>query len=494
MRRLLILLTAVALLGALAGCGEKDEPETASTGDLTVMSFNVWYGGVSVDLGQIGAAIEAADADIVGVQEPEGDLRRIADAAGLPYIDESLHLISRFPLYEAERGGVKFAYAEVEPNRVVAIANVHLTCCPYGPDLIRDGKSAADVMAIERRLRLPEVKPYARVLSDLADEGVPVFMTGDMNSPSHLDWTQEAVDARDLPYPLEWPASKALADAGIRDSYREAHPDPVATPGLTWTARHARSRTSAPTRRPTGSTGCSTSGPSETVDSKVVGEEGGPDVEVGVTPWGSDHRAVASSFDVQPAAAPDLVDADPRVVNQGERVTLRYTLAGRGGGRQIGVLPGGPGASDRAIETVPVFDGTDHIAPMLGTGTLSPGAYRAALLDADGKVMAYSPFWVANPNARPSIATSKSTYAPGQPVGVSWRNAPGDKLDYVGVYEAGNPNLYDYVGYRYTGALPNGRFDLGKADLGKLKPGRYVANLMLDDGYTILASAPFSVR
>ena len=39
-------------------------------------------------------------------------------------------------------------------------------------------------------------------------------------------------------------------------------------------------------------------GPARDGDSsEVVGEEGGPDVEVGVSPWGSDHRAVVSSFD-----------------------------------------------------------------------------------------------------------------------------------------------------------------------------------------------------
>lgn len=54
-----------------------------------------------MDFHQIGTAIRRADADIVGVQEPEGDLRGIARSAGLPYVDDSLHLISRYPLYPA---------------------------------------------------------------------------------------------------------------------------------------------------------------------------------------------------------------------------------------------------------------------------------------------------------------------------------------------------------------------------------------------------------
>jgi hypothetical protein len=492
---LLATLVAIGLVGAGAGCGEEQEPGIAD-GDggpeLTVMTFNVWYGGVSVDLGQIGAAIDAADADIVGVQEPEGDLRRIAAAAGLPYVDETLHLISRYPLYASERGGIRFAYAEVEPNKVVAISNVHLTCCPYGPNLARNGKSAADVEAAERRLRLPEVKPYARALTGLADDGVPVFMTGDMNSPSYLDWTPAAVAARDLPFPVEWPASKALGDAGMRDSYREVHPDPAETPGLTWTAG-----TPPPNIRPDETTDridwVLSEGPVKTLDSKLVGEVGGSDVEIGVSPWGSDHRAVASTFSIEPAPAPDLVSAEPRVVTQGDRVTMPYALGGHGAGREVGVLPG-DGDGDRAIETVPVLDGSDHQAPMFGTGFLKPGRYRAGLIDDNGKILAESPFWVQSPNSKPRIETSTRNYAPGEPIGVRWSGGPGNKLDYIGVFKADDPNLYDYFGFAYIDARPEGSIEMTRKDTGKLEPGGYVANLMLDDGYTILATAPFTVR
>lgn len=490
MYRPLLAAIAVCLAGALGGCGEKQEPTSGDSdlnAGLTVMSFNVWYGGGSVDSGQIAAAIRAADADVVGIQEPEGNIERIAADAGMPYSAPSLHLISRYPIIPAERNGIPFGYVEVEPDRVVAVANAHLTCCPYGPNLVRNGKTAAEVEAVEARLRLPEVKPYGRALSSLADEGVPVFMTGDMNSPSHLDWTEEATTSRDLPYPLEWPASKALAEAGMRDSFREAHPDPATEPGLTWTPG-----TPPPDVREDETTDridwVLASGPAKTLDSKLVGEEGGPDVDVGVSPWGSDHRAVASTFDVDPAAAPDLVAASPRVVPRGERVTLRYALGGSGGGREVGVLKGG-----KPVETIPVYDGADHIAPMLGTEVLEPGRYEAGLIDSDGEVLARSPFWVAGPSGRPQVSTDGKAYAPGEEIEVSWEGAPGNKLDWIGVYPADDPSLYSYAGFVYTGARPSGRLELTRSDVGKLAPGRYRATLMLDDGYTILAEAPFRV-
>ena len=209
----------------------------ASAEPLTVMTFNVWYGGVQVEEERIGQAIRAAGADVVGLQEPEGNVRRIAEAAGLSYADETLHVISRYPIYAVERGGIRFGYVAVGPGRVVAVSNVHLPSSPYGPELVRDGKTPAQVLANERATRLGEIRPYLGPLSRQARAGVPTFLTGDFNTPSHLDWTPAAAAARpQVKYPLRWPVSVALEGAGFRDSYREAFPDPVARPGLTWTA------------------------------------------------------------------------------------------------------------------------------------------------------------------------------------------------------------------------------------------------------------------
>jgi endonuclease/exonuclease/phosphatase family metal-dependent hydrolase len=492
-RRCTALLVVCLAVGASACGGAPDPAVKAKPGsvELRVMSFNIWYGGVSVDFGQIAAAIRAADADIVGVQEPEGNLRRLADAAGLPYVDESLHLISRFPLFAVERGGVRFAYAEVARDRVVAVENMHLTCCPYGPNLVKAGKPAEDVIALERRVRLPEAEEYVDALAPLIDDDVPLFVTGDFNSPSHLDWTAEATEARDLPYPLEWPASKAFADAGFRDSYRDAHPDPAAEPGLTWTAGQP-----PPRMRPSETNDridwVLAAGPSVTLSSGVVGEQGGPDVEVGVSPWGSDHRAVVSSFAAEPAPAPYLVSAEPRVVEAGGRVTLRYTLAGGGPGRTVGIVAGRDPAG-KPEQTIPIYDASDHIAPMLGTAGLAPGRYSAVLLDGDGGVLASSEFWIAARDAQPAIETTRASFAPGEPVGVRWQDAPANKLDYVAIFKAADPSVYGYLGFLYTGARPEGTLEFTKADTGRLAPGRYVARLMLDDGYSVLAGAPFTV-
>ena len=69
-------------------------------------------------------------------------------------------MISRYPIYAVERGGVRFGYVAVGPGRVAAIGNVHLPSQPYGPELVRDGKSAAEVLKNERATRLGEIRPY----------------------------------------------------------------------------------------------------------------------------------------------------------------------------------------------------------------------------------------------------------------------------------------------------------------------------------------------
>ncbi len=100
----------------------------------------------------------------------------------------------------------------------------HLDCMPYGPyESAFDGLPADEVTAHEE-VRLGQIRDTLRRI----DATVPVVLVGDFNSPSHLD----RPDA-------EWPVTRAAEQAGLRDSYREAHPDPVRDPGHTWSPVHA---------------------------------------------------------------------------------------------------------------------------------------------------------------------------------------------------------------------------------------------------------------
>jgi endonuclease/exonuclease/phosphatase family metal-dependent hydrolase len=293
--RLLRCLCAFILAGFVALSQAQAEPVK-----LKVMVFNIWRSGVQLSLHQVVAAIRAADPDVVALQEPEGNSRRIADMLGWDYVDERVHLISRYPLYMGAEDDVNFSYVEVQRSRVVAISNLHLPSDAYGPELVRDGGKLADVLQGETDNRMYMLEPYAAALPKIAARGIPVIVGGDFNSPSHLDWTEATMKARPaVKYPVEWPESKLMADSGFVDSYRAVHADPVATPGLTWTPGYPH-----PFVRPQEthdridyiySIGA------KAVASDVVGEVGGPDVVVGIDPWPADHRALVTTFEVEPA-------------------------------------------------------------------------------------------------------------------------------------------------------------------------------------------------
>ncbi len=256
--------------------------------------------------------IRNSGADIVGLQEPERNVARMARLLGW-HASPAAHVISRFPIIE-------------QPNRVVAVSNVHLSSDPYGPDMMAAGDSMKEILAAERAFRVRDIRPNLKGLPPLVEQGIPVILTGDFNSPSHLDWTAEAAVARPdvIKYPVRWPVSAKLAKAGFVDSYREIHPDPVSMPAFTWT--------------PGGPEGTDYikdridwilhAGAVTTLDSKIVGEFGAPaeaSVEMAVrAPYPTDHRGVLSTLSVAPVAPPVFASTQPRPITSGDRITIAY--------------------------------------------------------------------------------------------------------------------------------------------------------------------------
>src|SRR5215510_1920898 len=404
MRILRSILTSLAVLLASAVTAAAADEAV----DLRIMTFNVWLGGEQVNIERVFDAIGAADADIVLLQEPEGQTRRFARALGYAYASERRHIISRYPLFDPPTSDADFAFAEVRSGRFVAVADIHLTSDPYGPYAVRDGKSADEVLKVEQDTRMPEIGPYITVLGPLAASGVPVFIGGDFNAPSHLDWTAAAVAARpQLRFPLEWPVSKALADAGFRDSYREMHPDPVANPGITWTSGYPVPHRDA-NEMIDRIDQIYALGNSTTVASQIVGETGGPDIDIGITPWPSDHHAVVATFKAVPGPAPAMVSLDRRAVTIGEPLAVRFHAADSADGRiedgHIAIVAAG-GAPDKPLMTMPTNDGTDRRSvAVFGSVLMKPGAYDAALLNSDGKELARAPCWMEAPSTPTTVS------------------------------------------------------------------------------------------
>jgi len=336
------------------------------------------------------------------------------------------------------------------------------------------------------------LEPYAAALPKIAAQGIPLIVGGDFNSPSHLDWTDAMVKARPaVKYPVEWPESKLMADSGFVDSYRVVHADPVATPGLTWTPGYPH-----PFVRPQEthdridyiySIGA------KAVASDVVGEVGGPDVAIGIDPWPADHRALVTTFEVEPAPTPDLITVEPRLVKPGEIFIVRVATQKQEKLGHFQIFPAGAAAGATPITALPA-DPADHLAAPFGTARLAPGAYLAAVSDANGKRLASVPFWVTDPAAKPGVAVAKASVKSGDPIEVSWSSAPGNKFDWIGIYSATDPDLYNYLGYLYTNASVAGSVTFKTEDFGDaLAPGEYEARLMRDDAYVELAIVKFTV-
>ena len=152
----------------------------------------------------------------------------------------------------------------------------------------------------------------------------PATSTARRTSTGRQPWPQARPD---VPYAVRWPASKALADAGFRDSYRDAHPDPVADPGFTWSPGGPETQKHDFFDR---IDWVLHAGPSTTVSSLLVGEQGNPQVDLAFkNPFPTDHRGVVSTFDVTPAPAPLMVSPESRRVIIGVRA-LRVRFHGTG--------------------------------------------------------------------------------------------------------------------------------------------------------------------
>jgi endonuclease/exonuclease/phosphatase family metal-dependent hydrolase len=504
----------VVLLGVLGLASLAISPAAATTPvTMKVMTLNIFYGGDEWNLNtgqwcadpagcpetlrQVASTIRAADPDVVGLQEGTANECVLADMLGW-FCEPRLQLISRFPLLDPPGANGTYALVEVAPGRFVAISNVHLPSDPYGPYWVRDGEPRSAVLALERSTRLPAIQRQLDVLPGLAASGVPVFLTGDFNSPSHLDWTPAVAAVRDqVRYPVDWPVSAALAGAGFRDSYREVHPDPVAVPGFTWTPPGTLE--SVPDEVYDRIDWVLVQGPAETLGTALVGEPGGPDVDVEHDPYPTDHRGVVSTFRVTPA------DPDPFAAVASRRVFVGddLTVHAHGPGARVALVrAGNRPATALASRSMGGMDDADLTFP---TGGLAPGAHEALLVDAAGAVVSRSPFWLYAAGTRPSLRTMKEVYEVGEPIRVRWRAAPGYRWDWMGVFAPGRgpaQNAEDcnagacgnghYLLYHYTDTLIQGSTLIGPASFDgyrswPLKVGTYEIRLLMDDGYRLLA-------
>jgi len=275
---------------------------------IKVMTYNVYKGGLGrkQPLSQTAKVIQEAKADIVGLQELaiRGHNEHRDNLAKLLGFNRYDNILTRYEIVEEKRYGIK---VKLPSGQEAYVFNLHLLSNPYQPYQLMGirpkFKGHKDTPFIKTEAAAIEgaqkARTHGKTLTRLfkmmrgIDKNVPVFVVGDFNEPSHLDWTEAAAKSGRHPIKVEFPTSKAFAKAGFADAYRIIYPDEMAKPGFTWSPaykaddpRSHRDRIDFVYFRGNGL---------KVTDAKIVGENE-ENADIVVTPYPSDHRAVVATF------------------------------------------------------------------------------------------------------------------------------------------------------------------------------------------------------
>ena len=275
-----------------------------------LMSFNILYGGTHLGqpLEQTAAVIRLAQADIVVVCEQWGNAEPLADLLGFtchivvaPPYWQSVAVLSRYPILDTFANGVRL---ELESRQSACVFGVHLTSTPYQPYQVRDKAytSNEEILDEARKAREQELVVVLSEIQPLMEAGERVLLCGDFNEPSHLDWTQaSAREGRHFGLEMSWPNSKRVTESGMEDAYRVVFPDVCRYPGYTWT--------SVPGLGVGGSERAEHevhdridfvyhAGPGlDPISASIIGENN-RNADLVVSPFPSDHRAVAVKYQI----------------------------------------------------------------------------------------------------------------------------------------------------------------------------------------------------
>lgn len=288
---------------------------TAPTSSLRIMSFNLWHGGDAgkQPLSQTLAVITRARADCIGIQEAEGNApnetprsdnaAKLAKELNWHYFAQGGRkgIMSRFPIanHTPRKHGVKIMLPSGKP---IYLFNVHLNHSPYQPyQLLNipygDGKfikTEAEAIEEARKARGAEIEEVLQEIKAVEAEGHPIFLTGDFNEPSCLDWTAKAARAKLCPIEVRWPTTQSLIDVGMIDAYRQIYPDPTIKRGLTWTPL---TKPDDPRDRHDRIDMIWFKDVSTNIKSVEIVGESNKYADIVVTPYPSDHRAVVAEIE-----------------------------------------------------------------------------------------------------------------------------------------------------------------------------------------------------
>ncbi|ETN95336.1 Endonuclease/Exonuclease/phosphatase family protein [Zhouia amylolytica] len=241
--------------------------EISFNGTLKVLSLNTWHETTRVEGGfeALAEVIEQAEADIVMLCEINnynnvtfstkivGELKK----RGIEYHSfnsgKSPIILSKYNIIATPSiasNSLTKCIVEVNDETTLAVYAAHLDythyACylPRGYDGITWKKLPEPVLDVNEILaqnkasqRDEAISLFIEDASKEKEKGNLVFLGGDFNEPSHLDWTDATKNMFDHNgVVVPWHNSVMLEKQGYLDSYRVKFPDPVSHPGFTWEA------------------------------------------------------------------------------------------------------------------------------------------------------------------------------------------------------------------------------------------------------------------
>ncbi len=275
---------------------------TTGPEQIRVLTFNIQLDGIN-GLSGVVDLIRKSNADVVGLQESEQNTAKIAQELGFNYMQKGGGaLLTRLPIDKVTDGGNGIV-VHTPGGKQLAFFDKHLFYKPYQPYQLLGIpyenapfiKTEAEAIDEAKKARGADVDNVLKDIDSLHDEGLPTVLVGDFNEPSYLDWTEAAAKAGRHPAKVEWPSTKAFADHGFKDSYRQIWPDEMAHPGYTWTPttkdndpKDHHDRIDFILYRGEGI---------KLKSAEIVGENA-QNADIVVTPYPSDHRAVTAVFEL----------------------------------------------------------------------------------------------------------------------------------------------------------------------------------------------------
>jgi endonuclease/exonuclease/phosphatase family metal-dependent hydrolase len=275
--------------------------ETPADETLRVMTYNIWIGGTQLNqpLSRTVEVIQAAEADVVGLQEQGDSGPALAAALGFNYynLGGSTGILSRYPITQGLGQGVKL---QLSQTLEAYIFDVHLTAYPYQPYDIRDGLITTEAQAIAAAQSTRSASSVLNNMSSALASGNAVFLVGDFNEPSHLDWTQEAATAGlNFGMKVNWPTSRSVTNAGLTDAFRQLRPDEVLDRAETWTPGYPAPNTDFNEVHDRIDFVYYKGNNVSPIIAQTIGYDANDgNTDIAVQPYPSDHRAVVVEFDM----------------------------------------------------------------------------------------------------------------------------------------------------------------------------------------------------